>query len=212
MIYKYDETTYQKTIGNSIWLLLLLSLYNGVSTSKLLDLKWKDILKVGETQDDFEILSSCILDGVTIKIIEVVRQNLLNHFQPRIKKTFRKETYTFDYYAPDCTTLPELNSHVFITNTGSPLIQNSLSREMKKALKWWSFPHADKFTTKSTLIMWGRRIIEIRGDHKPTIKALKKHFNFKSQDELFKFLCINYNKEVKGKMRKNIFEEIFYDL
>lgn len=212
MISKYDETTYQKTIGNSIWLLLLLSLYNGVSTSKLLDLKWKDILKVGETQDDFEILSSCILDGFTIKIIEVVRQNLLNHFQPRMKKTFRKETYTFDYYAPDCTTLPELNSHVFITNTGSPLIQNSLSREMKKALKWWSFPHADKFTTKSTLIMWGRRIIEIRGDHKPTIKALKKHFNFKSQDELFKFLCINYNKEVKDKMRRNIFEEILYDL
>ena len=211
LISKYNETTYRNTTGISIWLLLLMSLYNGVRISKFLDLKWQDILKVGETKDDFEILSSFTLDGFTIKITEVVRQNLLNHFQPRIKKTFRKETFSFDYYAPDCITLPQLNSSVFITNKGNALTQNSLSRELKKALKQWSFPHSDKFTTKSPLIMWGRRIIEIKGDHKPTIKALKKHFNFKSQDELFKFLCINYNKEVKGKMRKNMFEEILFD-
>ena len=141
-----------------------------------------------------------------------MRQNLLNHFNPRIKKTFRKETFSFNYYAPDSITIPQLNSSVFITNTGIALTQHSLSREIKSALKWWAFPHTDKFTSKSPLIMWGRRIIEIRGDHKPTIKALKQHFNFKSQDELFKFLCIDYKKEVKGKTKNILFEEILYDL
>ncbi len=212
LISKYDETTYQNTIGNSIWLLLLISLYNGVRISKLLDLKWKDIIKEGKTKDDFEILSSFTLDGFKITIVEVVRQNLLNHFNPRIKKTFRKETFSFNYYAPDSITIPQLNSSVFITNTGIALTQHSLSREIKSALKWWAFPHTDKFTSKSPLIMWGRRIIEIRGDHKPTIKALKQHFNFKSQDELFKFLCIDYKKEVKGKTKNILFEEILYDL
>lgn len=213
MISKYNDTITQDTIKNSIWLLLLISLYNGISVSKLLGLKWKDILveKYTEAGCEFEVVSSFTLDNYTIKIQEVVKKNLLRHFKQRIKKIFIYETIKIIFYEYDRKSIPKLDSPVFITNTGKALTQNSLLREIKSALEKWSFPHADKFTTKSPLIMWGRRIIEIKGDHKPTIKALKKHFNFKSQDELFRFLCINYNKEVKGKMRKNMFEEILFD-
>jgi integrase len=214
IISKYNNVQIQNTTINSIWLLLLISLYNGISISRLLDLKWKDILieKYTEKGLEFEIVSSFKLDNYTIKILEVVKKNLSHHFKSRKTSVFTFGTNKYVQFYYDRESQPQLDSPVFITNTGKGLTQNSLSREIKTALNSWAFPHADKFTAKSTLIMWGRRIIEIRGDHKPTIKALKKHFNFKSQDELFKFLCINYNKEVKGKMRKNIFEEIFYDL
>lgn len=214
IISKYNAVYTQNTTINSIWSLLLISLYNGISISRLLDLKWKDILIEKHTEKglEFEIVSSFKLDNYTIKILEIVKNRLLLHFKPRKKTVFDFGVFKYVEFQYIRESQPQLDSPVFITNTGKPLTQNSLSREIKTALNSWSFPHADKFTTKSTLIMWGRRIIEIRGDHKPTIKALKKHFNFKSEYELFKFLCINYNKEVKGNMRKNMFEEIFYDL
>jgi integrase len=212
MISKYIDTSSQSTIKNSIWLLLLMSLHNGVRISKLLDLKWRDIIIKNETEASFEIASSITLDNYTIKIQEVVKENLFRHFQKRVEKTVKFGTFRHIYYEPDSKSKPQLDSPVFITNTGNALTQNSLSREINSTLKSWAFPHADKFTSKSPLIMWGRRIIEIRGDHKPTIKALKQHFNFKSQDELFKFLCIDYKKEVKGKMKNILFEEILYDL
>jgi hypothetical protein len=189
-----------------------MSLYNGVRISKLLDLKWRDILIENQTEDSFKIASSITLDNYTIKIQEVVKENLFRHFQKRVEKIFKHGTFKHIYYEPDSKSKPQLDSTIFITNTGNALTQNSLSREINSALKSWAFPHADKFTSKSPLIMWGRRIIEIRGDHKPTIKALKQHFNFKSQDELFKFLCIDYKKEVKGKTKNILFEEILYDL
>lgn len=214
IISKYNTVHIQNTTINSIWLLLLISLYNGISISRLLELKWKDILIEKHTEKglEFEIVSSFKLENYKIKILDVVKNRLLFHFKPRKKTVFDLGVFKYVEFQYIRESQPKLDSPVFITNTGKALTQNSLSREIKTALKSWSFAHADKFTTKSTLIMWGRRIIEIRGDHKPTIKALKKHFKLKSQDELFKFLCINYNKEIKGKMRKNMFEEIFYDL
>ena len=212
MISKYGDTAMQDTIKNSIWILLLISLYNGIRISKLLKLKWKDILIENKKDDSFEIVSSIKIDNYTIIIQEVVKQNLVKHFKQRKEKIFKYGTFREVYYESDSNAKPELESSVFITNTGKALTQNSISREMKIALKSWSFPHVDKFTSKSPIIMWGRRIIEIRGDHKPTIKELKKHFNFKSQDDLFNFLYINYNKEVKGKTKNILFEEILYDL
>ena len=51
---------------------------------------------------------------------------------------------------------------------------------------------------------------------KITIKKLKEHFKFKSKKELLDFLYLTGSKEksstnFKGKMRKNIFEDILYD-
>lgn len=210
LISKYIDTSSQDTIKNSIWLLLLISLYNGVRISKLLGLKWKDILI--ENEENFEIVSIFTLDNSKIKIQEIVKQNLFKHFKQRKEKKVKYGTFKFVYFESDSKSKPQLDSPVFITNTGKALTQNSISREIKSALNSWSFPHTEKFNIKSPLIMWGRRIIEIRGDHKPTIKALKKHFNFKSQDELFKFLNVDYKKEVKGKTKNILFEEILFDL
>ena len=122
----------------------------------------------------------------------------------------RKRKAGFLFY-----TKPDLSSYCFITNKGNPLTQPSLHREVIKALKLLKFQHADKFTTKSTLIMYGRRIIELKGNHKPTIKALKQHLNFKSTSELFKFLYINEYKGYKDSSLKSfdsVFEHILYDL
>jgi hypothetical protein len=110
----------------------------------------------------------------------------------------------------------DLNTPIFVTNHNTPITQPSLLREIKKVLKLMNFPHFKIITTKSPMIMYGRKIIEIRGDHKPTINALKEHFNFRTKKELFEFLKIDYNSkkddyEFKGKVRKTIFDEILYD-
>lgn len=208
------NTFYRKPVTNSIRILLLMSLYNGIRTSTLIKLKWKDIVKIDENEKTVEILTLGTLDEYTIRIGKEIIDKLTYHLKLSIERATDIELRMVNDYQIRYVKKPNLNTPVFVTNTDNALTQPSLSREIKKALNHWKFPHAEKLTSKSTVIMYGRKIIEIKGDHKPTIKKLKEHFNFKSQKDLFDFLHIDYNKEkaFKGKPRPNIFEEILYDL
>jgi integrase len=208
---------YRKPVTNSIRLLLLISLYNGIRPSKLLRLKWHDIIQIDEEEKSIQIKNHFIFEHQEIKIYKEFGERILNHFifaseracDIRFYNKSRKKRYT---------SKPNLDGPVFVTNKDNPLTQPSLSREIKKALEYLSFPHAEKLNSNSTLIMYGRRIMEIKGDHKPTIQKLKEHFNFKSKKELFEFLYLTGSREkdkeiynFKGKVRKNIFEGILYD-
>ncbi|MFC0778232.1 hypothetical protein [Flavobacterium sp. HJSW_4] len=216
---KSELNSYKDPITNSIRLLLLISLYNGIRPSKLLRLKWKDIIEVNEEDGKTIRLKKVIIfEKQRIEIYREYRKNLLEHFVYMVGKT----NNTAAHYSKKGFLYPEgvnFNNNVFVTNTYNSLTQPSLSREIKKALNNLKFPHADKISSTSTVIMYGRRIMEIKGDHKPTIKKLKEHFNFKSKKELFDFLHLAGSREkdkeiynFKGKVRKNIFEGILYDL
>ncbi len=208
---------YPETITNSVRLLLLVSLYNGIKLTKLLKLKWSHIVEINEKIKRVEIRKVNIFDKYHINIDDKFKEIMQVHYNISLKRNHNIDTnsdyvYLNEHYKDEIL----IDDYVFVTNTGNPITQPSLSREIKKTLNYLKFPHADKMTSNSTVIMYGRRIIEIKGDHKPTIKKLKEHFKFKSKKELFDFLYLISSKEktstnFKGKMRKNIFEDILYD-
>lgn len=196
----------------SIILLLLISMYSGIRMSKLMNLTWERIIKYDDVYEKIYVGNSINFDGYTIDLNENIKIILENHFR-NIRKMKngipRDKKESFD-------TLPNLEGKIFLMNNGNPIMQPSLSREIKNVLRRIKFPYWDKVTTKTPLIMFGRRIIEIKGDHKSTIVTLIDFFNFRSKRQLFEFLYIDYNPrkdiyEFKGKSRNNIFDEIFYD-
>lgn len=211
------DNSYISPVSYSIRLLLVISLYNGIRPSKLLQLKWHDFIQVNEEEKSIEIRKNPFIDKQRITIGKEIRERLLYHFQLSMERTRNIKFYSFGSSKKQYSTKPITNNYVFVMNTENPITQPSLSREIKKTLIQLKFPHAKKMISNSTLIMYGRRIIEIKGDHKPTIKKLKEHFNFKSKKELFEFLYLGGSKSndkynFKGKIRKNIFEDILYDL
>lgn len=196
----------------SIILLLLIGMNSGLRLSKLLNLTWEGIIKYNDVYEEIYVGNSINFDGYTINFNKNIKIILENHFRNihKIKNGIpsdKKESFD---------TLPNLEGKIFLMNNGNPITQPSLSREIKNALHRIKFPYWDKVTTKTPLIMFGRRIIEIKGDHKSTIVALIDFFNYRSKRQLFEFLYIDYNPrkdiyEFKGKSRNNIFDEIFYN-
>ena len=209
---------YKGPVTNSIRLLLLISLYNGIRPSRLLSLKWHEVIHVNQEERTIQIKKSPVFEKQNIKIYAEFRKNLLEHYVHTMETTQNVIFYSKSRGRKTYSTIPNLEDNVFISNKYNPLTQPSLSREIKKALQNLRFPHAEKVTSTSTAIMYGRRIMEIKGDHKPTIQKLKEHFNFKSKKQLFDFLHLTGSREkdkeiynFKGKVRKNIFEGILYD-
>lgn len=196
----------------SVILLLLISMNSGIRLSKLLNLTWEGIIKYNDVYERIYVCNSINFKGGTITLNENLKIILENHFRniSKIKSGIpRDKKERFD-------TLPNLEGKIFLMNNGNPITQPSLSREIKNVLHRIEFPYWDKVTTKTPLIMFGRRILEIKGDHKSTIVALIDFFNFRSKRQLFEFLYIDYNPrkdiyEFKGKSRNNIFDEIFYN-
>lgn len=214
------KTFYREPVTNSIRLMLLLSVYNGIRPSTLVHLNWKDIIQIDKTQKTIEIREFSNFAGYTIKICKEFSDKFLYHFElgmdrlPKNPLEIADKRYQISNKVK-FKKMPKLDSPVFVMNTDSRITQPSLSREIKKGLQRMEFPHSDKLTSKSTVIMYGRRILEIKGNHKMTIKRLKEHFNFKSERELFKFLSLDHDRaglRFKGRMRQNMFEEILYDL
>jgi hypothetical protein len=196
----------------SIILLLLISMNSGIRLSKLLNLTWEGIIKHDDFYKDIYVSNSIKFNGYTINFNENLKTILEYHFRniSKIKNGIQSDgKEKFD-------SLSNLQGKIFLMNNGNPITQPSLSREIKNVLHRIKFPYWDKVTTKTPLIMFGRRILEIKGDHKSTIAALVDFFNFRSKRQLFKFLYIDYNPkkdiyEFKGKSRNNIFDEIFYN-
>lgn len=206
------------SVTDSIILLLLMSLYNGIRPSTLIHLKWEDLIYFNDKIEKIDVEKSIFFKGYKIHISKEICKMLINHFE-HYKRNNENELLdiSMNVYVPKIINPPKLNDSVFIMNNGNPITQPSLSREIKKTLFELKFPHTDKINSKSTLIMYGRRIIEIKGDHKPTINKLKEHFNFRSKKQLFDFLSIDYNVakdtyQFKGKVRNPLFEEILFDL
>lgn len=203
---------YEKPVINSVRILLLISLYNGVRPSTLIKLKWKDIVEINEEEETVEIRKFVTIDRFTIKIGHEIHSKLFDHLKFFLERTLKIELFYKNAKKRQFDIKPNLDGYVFVTNTDRQLTQPSLLREIKNTLKFMNFPHTDRFETYSTLIMYGRKIIEIKGDHKQTIQKLKEHYNFRSTRQLFDFLKIDYKTDsFKGKVRKNIFEEILYD-
>lgn len=202
---------------NSVWVLLFLSLHNGVRPSLLLGLKWTDVITL-ENIKKLTFNSTCEINGQTINIPDEAKEHLGSYCL-----SFRDYSRTDDIIQDDYsgTILERIKINpdypLFMMNNNNPFQQNSLSREIKKALSIMGFRHAADFETKSTLRMYGRKVLEIKGDHPMTIKKLKEHYNFRSKRELFEFLCVDYSKgkreeyEFKGK-RREILEEAMYDV
>lgn len=201
---------------NSTKILLLIGLFNGVRLSTLLKLNWSDIIFLDETIKTIYIKNSIVLEGKTINLGLEVNERLFNLLSKKMEilnegELFRGKKGGFVY-----SNKPLLESKIFVTKNLNPLTQPSLLREIKKTLLFLKYPHYKSFTSKTTLIMYGRKIIEIKGDHKPTLIKLKEHFNFRTKGELFNFLYIKYDKltdsyPFKGKSRNTIFDEIIYN-
>jgi len=204
-------------ITNGIAILLLLSLTNGIRLSLLLKLKWSDFFLINEKESTMTFKKKIKFGDSCLNISEEILNRVQSFFSTSMrfygidmekKKVINLKGLTYE-------TLPNLEYPLVISNKGNQLTQPSLHRELIKALHELGFIHADKFTTKSTLIMYGRRIIELKGDHKPTIKHLKEHFNFRSTQDLFNFLYIDEHKGDKGIRIKGfdtVWEHILYDV
>lgn len=197
--------------------LLMISLTNGIRPSSLLKLKWSDVFEIGKKNGilDCYLLKKSFkfgrhiikIDNHTMKLL-IVQFSIL-HAGRGVKVDTDNRQLTFLDGAPP------LENECFITNRKNTLTQPSLLREIRKALQKAEFQHAEKFTTKSTMIMYGRRIIEMKGNHPQTIKALKKHFNFRRTQDLFDFLYINNKKGSNipdiGEF-SSVFDHILYDI
>ena len=211
-----NQLTYsQPIITQGIRLLLFMSLMNGVRLSTIIKLKWSDIINF-DNQQSLVVLSKVFtFDRFNFTMNSELAQKVLSYFQESMKLRGYDDLKIVNDTEIQYTTKPNLNHPVFITNKGNPLTQPNLHREVRNALNQMGFQYANRFTTKSTLIMYGRRIIELKGNHSPTIKLLKKRFNIRSTNKLFEFLFINEYKGNEGQSIEgfeNIHDHILYDI
>lgn len=194
---------------------LTLSLTNGIRLSTLLNLKWSDLfIKGTNLYHPYLIIKKKVtlgrfqlhIDMGTAEKILLYYQGILYYkgieaFNIKDKLTFHGE-------------LPDLDDHCFVNNQQNPITSHNIKRYLDTALKELNFEHAKKFTLKSTLIMYGRRIVELKGNHKPTIQLLKEHFKYRRAYDLFKFLYISEQKGNKGEIIEinSVFDHILYDI
>jgi len=202
-------------ITQGMVVLLLISLTNGIRLSSLLKLKWVDIINLNQKDSLLLFKKKIVFKNKELIINEDIMKKIGFYFENLMQ--FYGET-GISYEGKERVSFinqPDIDSSIFVSNKGNTLTQNSLHRELHNALKLLGFQHWNKFTTKSTLIMYGRRIIELKGQHKPTIKLLKEHYNFRIIQKLFEFLYIdeykgNVGKQIKG--FNSISEHILYNV
>lgn len=205
------------THSRSIYVLIVLCMYNGLRPAFLKDLCWKDFVEINDENKSFKIPSEFKYRGRIViipntfakeiiklcPICDILQIRLrLNTFRPYNKKII-------DHYISN-------DLEVFTSAKGGPLQLQSLKRDIQKILKNFDFPYWNQVTTLSFQRMWGRRILEINGDHKPTLRELKKHFNLKSNRELFLLLDVLKSKSevstFKGKRRETYSDYINYSM
>lgn len=173
----------------SIYLLIVICLYNGLRPAFLKNLCWKNFVEINNDDKTFKIHSEFKYRGKII-IIPIIFEEEINRLCP-INSSFsiHRNLGTFQpYIESKFENYIKNNPKVFISPKGGDLQLQSLKRDIQKTLKKLDFPYWNQVTTLSFQRMWGRRILEINGDHKPTISQLKKHFNMKSKRELLLFL------------------------
>lgn len=226
------KVNYANKLESSIRIILLFSLYTGVRMSRFLKLNWDDILIFNSENLTVTIKNEMNLSGIKFMIPQHLKRMILFHFESILVDDYLSDSEESKYLDINdgfidiimvdekkdlffqVKAFPEiyLNSSIFTLNNGNRITQPSLSREMKNALESIGFKHCELIKTSSTLIMWGRRIIELRGDHKPTIQELKRHFGFKAEKDLAEYLYLISSQKIeyKEKKYKNRFDAILY--
>ena len=207
----------KNTHSRSIYVLIVLCLFNGLRPAFFKDLRWKEFLEINEDDRTFKIHSEFTYRGRIILIpkdyaIEIYKLCPICH---PIKITGNLDTFK-PYFEKTILNYTLTNPNVFISAKGGPLMLQSLKRDIQKTLKNLGFDYWNKVSTLSFQKMWGRRILEINGDHKPTIRELKKHFNLKSKKELFLFLDVfksrNETSTFMNKKREKYSDYINYSM
>jgi len=215
-----------------IRILLLLGLYSGGKPSDFLSMQWNYLFAFDSERKFIYLKKEIKLCGKQFVIPEKLNRILCNTLAISLIMAHRSgrmdvvvdskgkyhEDFKTGHFGFDCKNVPEelLAKSIFITSKGNKIHPQNLSREINNSLKDMSILPHGSIKANSTQIMWGRRIIEIRGDHKATVKALMRHFKRKTVKELATFLfLIDENSgeiEFAGQKRKNISEEITYDI
>ncbi|AXG73844.1 hypothetical protein DVK85_06165 [Flavobacterium arcticum] len=168
--------------------LMLLSLHNGIKMSALLKIESSDVYFKKDSLNP-EAIMFCNHKLVLSKTIESA-----------FKRYFFK--YGYDNSLP-----------LFRTNRGNRISPSSLQRELTSVMKQFGHKYYKSFNQDSFLISWGRRVISITGDHKPTIKALKERLKLKTEQDLYRFLQLQNPKKgysIKGRYEKDIYRAITY--
>lgn len=228
----------------SIRLLLWLSLYSGIRLTEFLKLDWNDFLYCEFDKKRIYVHNVFQVSGLRFRLPSDLRTALLLHFESYIvgkhyeefienyskDKKLRPNQFLDDWEGFgnrvnndyddnsyfEVKEFPNLllKDKLFQKDNFKPIIPNNLAREIRAALFHLGHGNPDELKANSTLIMWARRIIEIKGDHKPTIRVLKKHFYFRTKLELAHFLSLVDGKgkiEFEGVCHPNKFEEMSFD-
>lgn len=229
---------------NSIRLMLWLSLYSGIRLSEFLKLTWDALLYFETDTKRVYIKNFVVISRVKFVIPTDLRRELLLHFANYLLgKHFQNfildyspngiltpnpiiddwegfgsrvigdesENSYFEVKESPSAFLPD---KIFLKSNFTLISPNNLAREMRSSLFHLGHDNPEKFKANSTLIMWARRILEIKGDHKATIQFLKKHFYFKTKLELASFLSLTDDKgkiEFEGVRHSNKFEAMSFD-
>lgn len=226
------KRSHKETACNrSIKILLLISLYNGVRPTSLLGLNWQDIYTFVKPKNKRKVKKSTQLNGKTIKIPLEAARLLGSHINEGIDMNWEFETRHEDFKKTEIDIANKINHQpplpVFFTNRNNRIASQSLLREIKNTLRVLGFRHTDKFKLNSTILMFGRKVIEVKGNHKTTVYLLKHHLKYSSVTKMFRSLKIDY-KNKKGKwsfefekdekersvkgVRHPLFEEPLYEL
>lgn len=166
--------------------LMLLSLQNGHKLNSLLSLKISDII----TENGEPI-------GVNFrgKPLTICKETLA---------ILKRSIYFSD----------ESDELLFKTNRGYGISSSSIYREVPAAMKRFGHKYWEKFEADTLLISWGRKVISVKGNHKPTIRAVKDRLKLKTLTELQSYLKIEASESVfkeKRNYQKDIYKAIAYD-
>lgn len=175
--------------GDSLFLyhirvLLIVSTLTGIKMSQLIQLTWIDILEFSPSHFP-KVKKRLKYKRHDIPLIGQVEKELKNHYNICNK--------------------PRINDYIFTADNGEPLNPRNLSRDIRKGLEELGFAFFNEFKTDSTLIMFGRSVINVHGYNKRVIQELKKHLNFHSELQLLEFLHIDTKVE---KRRRNFHENL----
>jgi hypothetical protein len=172
--------------------LMVLSLHNGIKISSLLKIKTSEIIVEPDNYRGFNV-KKIVFNGSELVINSKVNSAFYSYFY----------VFGFDPSLP-----------LFRTNRGNAISSSSLYRELPETMRVLGHKYYKSITLDSFIISWGRKVITVKGFHKPTIKALKTHLKIKTEKSLYKFLFIeplDTPKQQYNRYEKDIYKAICYD-
>ena len=98
-----------------------------------------------------------------------------------------------------------MKNKIFLSRTGKAIDDKNIPLLLKEIMPLMEFKYADKFNVDSTLIMFGRRIIEVKGLNKKVIRFLRTHLtNVRTELEVLNFLEVTKKGIENNEIRNDI--------